>query len=364
MTRNNQSSPENHRKLSEPIIPKQHIQSMVENKTIDSINPISDLQMQPASLDLRVGKIAYQVKASFLPGKRRVSSCLDHLTMHEINLSQGAVFEAKSVYIVPLQESLALPDDIYAVANAKSSIGRLDVFTRLLTDYTEVFCHVKQGYSGPLYAEISPGTFSIRVHEGQCLNQIRFKKTESQNKDSLHLYNSKPTGEEIDFRVNLRGNSKKTLVGYRAKKNAPLIDLRRVNHYAPHDFWEFLFASDAEDLILEPGAFYILSSLEKISIPENRAAEMEPYMALAGEFRVHYAGFFDPGFGYPDKNASRAVLEVRCHEVPFMLSHGQLMGKLLYENMQEIPEELYGNAHSHYQGQGLRLSKYFTTPDS
>lgn len=327
-------------------------------------------QIQPASLDLRLGTKAWRVRASFLSGSDgTVAKRLDHFKMHEIDLSNGAVLEKGCVYVVPLMESLNLPQNINAVANAKSSTGRLDLFTRCITDRGIEFDRIERGYSGPLYAEISPRSFSVLVRPGMRLNQIRFRQGKSVLSDdalaALHEEIGLVDGiAQIDgglgFSVDLNGDES-GLVGYRAKPHTGLIDLDLINHYDPAEFWEPV-TTKTGGIILDPGAFYILVSREAVHIPPNCAAEMAPYLAMVGEFRVHYAGFFDPGFGHSAAGGtgSRGVLEVRCHEAPFALEHGQSVGRLVYEHMSEVPDVLYGaDLKSNYQGQGLKLSKHF-----
>ena len=278
--------------------------------------------------------------------------------MQEIDLSKGYILEKGSVYMVELQEKLNLPSNIEGLANAKSSTGRLDVFTRLISDYSTEFDRVRIGYKGPLYAEISPNSFSVFAKKNNKLNQLRFK---IQNKTYKNKIVSKSyIIEPKNFSINLKCK-KDSFIGYRAKPHTDLIDLNKINYYKIDDFWEKIFPSNKK-IVLDPGAFYILNSREFVSISPNQAAEMAPYLPLIGEFRVHYAGFFDPGFGYSEDNTqkSRAVLEVRCHETPFILEHGQNMGQLIFENMLEKPDLVYGKKlKSNYQGQGLKLSKHF-----
>ena len=326
--------------------------------------------MQPASLDLRLGRIAYRVRASFLPGEgATVAERLPLFSMHEVDLSVGAVLEKGCVYVVPLMEGLALPGDVSAVANAKSSTGRLDLFTRLITDRGTEFDRIDPGYSGPLWAEISPRSFSVLARPGIRLNQIRFRRGQAVIDDAalraLHDRVSLVNGPAhidagLGFSVDLK-RGEDGLVGYRAKPHTGLIDLDRIGDYAASEFWEPIHAQEAR-IILDPGAFYILVSREAVHVPPDCAAEMAPYLAMVGEFRVHYAGFFDPGFGHAPAggHGSRGVLEVRCHEAPFALEHGQIVGRLVYERMAEVPAKLYGaDLKSNYQGQGLKLSKHF-----
>jgi len=284
-------------------------------------------------------------------------------------VTPGAVLEKGCVYVVPLMESLALPAHIKASANAKSSTGRLDLLTRAITDGGAEFDRIPPGYHGPLYAEICPRSFSVLVRPGMRLNQIRFSSGDAVLNDgalaALHasdrLVDSEPMIDDgLGFSVDLKPQSG-TLVGYRAKPHTGVIDLDNIGHYATPDYWEEVH-SDRGQIILDPGAFYILVSREAVHIPPAYAAEMAPYLAMVGEFRVHYAGFFDPGFGHDAAGGtgSRGVLEVRCHEAPFVLEHGQIVGRLIYERMSQIPDTLYGvGLNSNYQGQGLKLSKHF-----
>ncbi len=352
------------------VLPAQSLREMVARGEISAEPAVSADQIQPASLDLRLGARAWRVRASFLAGAgRRVADRLSALEMHQMDLSDGAVLEKGCVYVVPLMEHLALPRGIQAVANAKSSTGRLDLLTRVITDDGTEFDRVAEGYTGPLYAEICPRSFSVLVRPGMRLNQIRFRNGQSVLSDTellaLHerdrLVDCAPViSQGLGFSVDLRPATS-TLVGYRAKPHTGVIDLDRIGAYAPGDFWEELHEHDGQ-LILDPGAFYILVSRESVHIPPDYAAEMAPYLAMVGEFRVHYAGFFDPGFGHAAAGGAgaRGVLEVRCHEAPFVLEHGQIVGRLVYERMSARPETLYGaGIASNYQGQGLKLAKHF-----
>ena len=350
------------------VLPSQTIEAMLASGAIRTETPVVEGQVQPASLDLRLGHTGWRVRASFLPGsKRSVEERLGDFAMHKIDLGPGAVLEKGCVYLVPLQEALALSPDISAVANAKSSTGRLDLFTRLITDRGVEFDRIEPGYTGPLYAEISPRSFSVLVRPGARLNQIRFRQGDARLSDAellvLHeaetLVNTPPViSGGLGFSVDLSGDG---VIGYRAKPHTGLIDLDKLGHYDPAEFWEEVRAPD-NHIILDPGAFYILVSREAVHVPPQTAAEMAPYVAMVGEFRVHYAGFFDPGFGHAAAGGSgaRGVLEVRCHEAPFVLEHGQTVGRLVYERMTETPSILYGaDLKSNYQGQGLKLSKHF-----
>jgi dCTP deaminase len=337
--------------------------------------PFVESQIQPASLDLRLGEVAFRVRASFLPGPDiTVAQRIDELKLHEIDLSDGAVLETNCVYIVPLLESLALPPSIQAAANPKSSTGRLDVFTRVIADGTRRFDMIAPGYHGPLYAEISPKTFPVLLREGSRLSQIRFRTghplLNADELQALHAAERLVDSDEADLAggvalsVDLSGEGSDGFVGYRAKRHTGVVDVDRRSGYTVGEFWEPIRARPDRSLILDPGEFYILASKEAVQVPPDFAAEMVPFDPLVGEFRVHYAGFFDPGFGYAGAGGqgSRAVLEVRSREVPFILEHGQIVGRLVYEKMLSRPAALYGQKiASNYQGQGLKLSKHFRT---
>ena len=356
------------------VLANQQIETLMADGAIAADVPFVDGQVQPASLDLRLGTVAYRVRASFLAGKgQTVANRLADFEMHRMSLEgDGAVLEKGCVYLVPLMERVALPAGMSAVANAKSSTGRLDLLTRTITDEGTEFDRIADGYHGPLYAEICPRSFSVLVRAGMRLNQIRFRKGQSVLSDpaltALHeaetLVNGGPAviSDGLGFSVDLKP-AEGDLVGYRAKPHTGVIDLDKLGHYAPSEFWEELRTNNGQ-LILDPDAFYILVSREAVHIPPNYAAEMAPFLAMVGEFRVHYAGFFDPGFGHDAAGGtgSRGVLEVRCHEAPFVLEHGQIVGRLVYEQMDQSPSQLYGaGIKSNYQGQGLKLSKHFAS---
>jgi dCTP deaminase len=329
-------------------------------------------QVQPASLDLRLGARVWRMRASFLPGARTVAERIDELALHEIDISHGAVLETGCVYLCALQEQLALPVDLSASTNPKSSTGRIDVFTRVICDRAQAFDQVPAGYQGPLYAEISPRTFPVLARVGARLSQIRFRRGAARLDDlghlALHQAERLVTSAEpsisggVAVSVDLSGFSDDGLIGWRAKRHTGVIDLDKVGALAAHDFWEPIFARGGRSLILDPGEFYILASKEAVRVPPDHAAEMTPFDPLVGEFRVHYAGFFDPGFGASEAGGAgaRAVLEVRSHDVPFILEDGQIVGRLVYERMAARPRALYGaDLKSNYQAQGLKLSKHF-----
>ncbi len=352
------------------VIPNQQLSEMISDGIIAADRSIVEAQIQPASLDLRLGTTAYRVRASFLAGTgQSVETRLQEFEMHRVDLTNGAVLEKGCVYVVPLMESLALPDETQAVANAKSSTGRLDLLTRTITDGGVEFDRIPAGYHGPLYAEICPRSFSVLVRPGMRLNQIRFRTGHAVLDDSelteLHATSPLVDGpavidDGLGFSVDLELPDT-DLVGYRAKPHTGVIDLDLIGYYDPAEYWEDVRTTNGQ-IILDPGAFYILVSREAVHIPPEYAAEMAPYLAMVGEFRVHYAGFFDPGFGHgaAGGTGSRGVLEVRCHEAPFVLEHGQVVGRLVYERMAKVPTQLYGaGIASNYQGQGLKLSKHF-----
>lgn len=351
------------------LLADRQIKQLIVQNIIQSTLTIQETQIQPASLDLRLGDVAYRIKASFLPGKEAtVEQKLKYLNLHRLDISKGAVLETNCVYLVPLQEHLTLPNTISALANPKSSTGRLDIFTRLVSDYAQKFNVVEAGYKGNLYLEISPRTFPIIVKAGSKLSQLRFRNGDTDILDKLQLEQLhkkyKDLGnlqkQSIDLTVNLSGKDKE-LIGYKAKKHTDVIDVDKIGFYPVVEFWEPIYHDKSKtELILDPQQFYILSSYENVFIPEEVAAEMVAFDPLIGEFRAHYAGFFDPGFGILTEGKSKAVLEVRSFDVPFILEHKQLIGKLLFEPMCEIPEKLYGvDKKSNYQAQQLKLAKHF-----
>jgi dCTP deaminase len=354
-------------------LPDREIAALFDRGSLSAPRPLDADQIQPASLDLRLGAKAWRVRASFLPGpESTVADKLDRLKLHEIDLTAGAVLETGCVYVAPLLETLDLPDGVAASANPKSSTGRLDIFTRVMSDRGQEFDKIPPGYSGPLYIEISPRTFPIIVRTGSRLSQIRFRKgTATLSESELAVLHAREklvaaeapniTGGGIALSIDLSGD-RNGLVGYRGKHHTGLIDVDRRAANDVLDFWEPLHARGARELILDPDEFYILVSQEAVHVPPDFAAEMTPFDPLVGEFRVHYAGFFDPGFGHSAAGGtgSRAVLEVRSHEVPFILEHGQIVGRLVYEHMLAKPDTLYGRElGSNYQAQGLKLSKHF-----
>ena len=329
--------------------------------------------LQPASLDLRLGHRAWRIRASFLPGQgRSVVDGIGAQAADEIDLSAGCILEPGTVTVVELEERLDLPLSVRAAANPKSSTGRIDVFTRIIADRARRFDTIESGYAGPLYAEVSPRTFPVRVRTGSRLAQIRFSAGDARLDDeghrALHAASPLVAGGEpviaggVAVSIDLSGFEASTLVGYRAKRHTGIIDVDVVGRLDPRDYWEEIHLRNRKELILDPGEFYLLASKEAVRVPPNHAAEMTPFDPLVGEFRVHYAGFFDPGFGDAEAGGagSRAVLEVRSRDVPFVLEDGQIVGRLVYERMSERPLTLYGaGAGSNYQAQGLKLSKHF-----
>ena len=355
------------------ILPDRDIAALFDAGALKSVAALDVDQIQPASLDLRLGAKAYRVRASFLPGpSSTVVEKLERLKLHEIDLTDGAVLETGCVYIVPLQETLALPAGVSASANPKSSTGRLDIFTRVMADHTPEFDKIPAGYQGQLFIEVSPRTFPIVVRAGSRLSQIRFRKGHALLSEielqGLHARETLVAAEEpnisnggIALSIDLTGDVE-GLIGYRGKHHTAVVDVDVRGAQDVHDFWEPLYARGKNELILDPDEFYILVSREAVHVPPDHAAEMTPFDPLVGEFRVHYAGFFDPGFGHSSAGGtgSRAVLEVRSHEVPFILEHGQTVGRLVYEHMLSRPDRLYGtDLKSNYQAQGLKLSKHF-----
>jgi dCTP deaminase len=360
------------------ILPSQEINNLIARGHISATPAIHPDHIQPASLDLRLGDIAHRVRASFLPGPgSTVESKIKNLRMARIDLTAAPILEKDCVYIIPLVEELNLPENISGKANPKSTTGRLDIFTRLITDYGTEFDRVPRGYKGRLYAEVVSRTFTVAIRAGMRLSQLRFVQGNPNTRDStikkldeeqtlVYMDEESPVKAQLDrglrITLNLEGAEPDEVIAYQAKRNAPVIELDKINHYSPAEFWESHRQSAGKGLILHPGDFYILASRERVRVPPDYAAEMVPFDASDGEFRIHYAGFFDPGFGYgsSDIKGTRAVLEVRAHEVPFLMEHGQLVGRLNYMPLLTRPDKIYGTGiGSSYQQQALTLSKQF-----
>jgi dCTP deaminase len=376
------------------ILPSQKIRQMLASGEIRPLmRPTEDDQLQPASIDLRLGEYAYPIDTSFLPGHGvkvldKMRQLDERFEDFRVDLRNGAVLEKGRIYVVPLQEAISLRSEVAAFANPKSSTGRLDILTRLIADGATAFDQVGEGFKGELYIEIAPRSFSVVARTGARLNQLRFRRTRGEEPKSITAADWSQLLEEgkvadlrdaerkarstrtgvLPFTVDLKGAGRQgELIGYRAKRHTRRIDLER-RDYDALEFWEPIRFRKATSLILDPDEFYILMTREAIAVPPDYAAEMMPYDTRAGEFRVHYAGFFDPGFGW-DANtgkagSSRGVLEVRSHEIPFLLEHGQTVGWLRYERMAERPDMLYGGAQSNYQGQALKLAKQFAQPST
>lgn len=350
------------------LLPDHALQALIADGTIGLSRPLSEGQVQPASLDLRLGAVAHRVRASFLPGPHPVSKRLEEVALHTLDLREGAVLETGCVYIVPLLESVDLPDALHGRINPKSSTGRLDVFARAITDFGARFDTVEPGYKGPIYLEISPRTFPVLVREGSRLAQLRIGAGQvtlsDEQTETLHEKTPLVSGTAnmrggLELSVDLQTDARP--VGYRARRYGGVIDVDKRAAQPVDAFWEAVYARDGA-IVLDPFEFYILASREAVTVPEDYAAEMVPVDPLVGEFRVHYAGFFDPGFGDPQAGGagSRAVLEVRSRDVPFLLHHGQPVCRLVYEAMAARPETLYGRLPgSNYQAQSLKLSKHF-----
>jgi dCTP deaminase len=361
------------------ILPSQEISNLIAHGYINAAPSINPDHIQPASLDLRLGDMAHRVRASFLPGPNStVEAKIKELRMTRVDLTGAPVFEKDCVYIIPLVEELNLPENISGKANPKSTTGRLDIFTRLITDYGTEFDRVPAGYKGKLYAEVVSRTFTVALRAGMRLSQLRFVQGNpvagdrtirelNQEEPLVYMDEEDSPGKArlqrgLRITVNLEGAEPAEIIAYKAKRYAPAIELDKINFYPTEEFWEVRHQNASKNLILEPGDFYILASRERVRVPPDFAAEMVPFDPSDGEFRIHYAGFFDPGFGYgsSDIKGTRAVLEVRAHEVPFLMEHGQLVGRLNYMPLLSRPYKIYGtNIGSSYQHQALTLSKQF-----
>ena len=359
------------------VLPVQELRELAAEGRIIVPNPIREEQYQPASLDLRLGATAHRVQASFLTGPAAsVPDKLAELSMGHLELRQPTILERNCIYLVCLQEMLYLPETLRGKANPKSTTGRLDVFTRVLTDHGDAFDRIPAGYDGQLWLEIVPRTFPIVVREGDCLTQLRLERGNPRCSDeelrarheaiglcrsATRMPGSAVIDDGMHVSARIAGNSPGDVIAWRGRTNAPIIDLSKRNHYQPTDFWEPIVTPPGRRLILDPGHLYLLNSDERLSIPVDLAAEMVPFDPAVGEFRIHYAGFFDPGFGCSDNQpGTRAVLEVRAHETALSMEDGQRIGRLLYSRMAARPEQVYGSAiGSTYNSQGLALSKQF-----
>jgi len=363
--------------MSNGILPIQTLRQAVKEGWVGG-PALDENQYQPASLDLRLGTKAYRIRCSFLPQDRPVQALLSELSMYELDLTNGGVLERGHVYLIPLMESLNLPDDIHGRTNPKSSTGRLDIFTRVITDHAYRFEEVRPGYQGQMYLEVVPRSFTVRVKAGLALNQLRLMRGDPRMDDTAltTLYDQEqllfdehvqPISRQdalirqgLFMSIDLKGDDDSPVIGYKARRNSAIVDLSNIGGHRAVDYWEPIQPLDDPSLILEPEEFYIFASRERVRVPSHVAAEMVEYDAGSGELRTHYAGFFDSGFGYGDgdRKGTRAVLEVRPHDVPFRIEHGQVFFKLMYEHLPDVPDVAYGPG-SHYHKQGLALSKHF-----
>lgn len=390
------------------VLPIQKLKILAQSGVIssDAAHPILEDQYQPNSIDLRLGEVAYRVRSSFLPENETVEQKLERLEQYRFSLENGAILEENAVYIIPLLERLNLPKSHYAhnngpnvtsegvdngdsirlfaqenlsaKANPKSSTGRLDVFTRVITDYSHRFEEISPGYQGPLYVEVVPKSFPIKVKTGQRLNQLRIRHGFEilSDQDLLRIHDQEPilfddTGTAMPIEtlkvnkglfmsVHLEGEEGQ-IIGYKAKKHVNFIDFQNIGHYSVNEFWEPIIARADSMVILEPESFYIFASKERIRVPAKLACEMMAYDTGSGELRTHYAGFFDSGFGGTvEDGGARAVLEVRSHDVPFLIEDGQTLFSMQFEPNSEQPDTMYGREiKSNYQGQDLKLGKHF-----
>ncbi|MBI1391145.1 MAG: 2'-deoxycytidine 5'-triphosphate deaminase [Alphaproteobacteria bacterium] len=366
--------------MTDGVLPDAAISALAADGGIVAAAGLGERQVQPASLDLTLGRRAWRIRASFLPrpGKTVTERLADGLAMHELDLTDGAVLERGCVYLVELRESLRLPQNVCGAANPKSSTGRIDVFVRLVTESAisrpAAFDEIPAGYAGALFAEVCPRTFSILAREGSTLNQARFKRGVAALTDAeltaLHEREPLVNGAALiagglQVSVDLARRAPGEPIGWRARRHAALIDVDQSGACDAEAYFDPIDRTPGGILILDPDEFYILASKEELAIPPDFAAEMAAISPGLGEFRVHYAGFFDPGFGWSGdraQNGSRAVLEVRSHDAPFVLEDGQPVARLAYERMAARPTRLYGeDMASNYQGQALKLSRHFRT---
>jgi dCTP deaminase len=368
-------------------LPCQLIEQVHRQGMIRSQETILASQIQPVSMDLRLGPKAYRIQCSFLPENEPVETKLKEVSLYDFDITDGGILEKNAIYLIPLMEELSLPSSLWGLANPKSSTGRLDMFTRVIVDGGHRFDEIPLGYKGKLYLEIISRSFPVKIHAGLSLNQLRLANVSSQSLDKKKLvlkYRNNPilfdrsgfsipvdevkVEEGIYVSVDVSGDQPDSIIAYKAKTNSTVIDLSKTKYYKAEEFWEPIYRNKKNWLILEPESFYIMMSKERVCIWPDWLAEMVAYEPNSGELRTHYAGFFDSGFGWNGTDdlinqGTRAVMEVRPHDVPFMVEDGQTFCRLKFEKVVERPEKLYGlSLNSNYHSQGLALSKYFN-PD-
>ncbi len=366
---------------TEGVFAIQHLRRALGAGWIAAESEVPSANLQPASLDLRLGSAAMRLRCSFLPNNYSVAERAQELIDGEpIDLSgEGAILDKGRPYLVRLQESLDLPAGVRARANPKSSTGRADVFTRVITDAGHTFDDIRPGYRGELWLEVVPLSFAVRVREGLTLNQLRLSigATRLSDDDVVALHHEVPllyrgggvvndkhftVSNGLFLGLNLKGD-RSGFVGYKARDTTPHLDLRQVGEADVNTYWERVNKEQRDQIVLEPRRFYLLMSDEAVVIPASCAAEMTAYDPTSGELRTHYAGFFDPGFGYGRKGeieGSTAALEVRAHDVAFLIEHRQRVCKLTFEHMLDEPDTVYGEEiSSNYQQQTSTLGKHF-----
>ena len=368
-------------------LPCQLIEQVHRQGMIRSQETILASQIQPVSMDLRLGPKAYRIQCSFLPENEPVETKLKEVSLYDFDITDGGILEKNAIYLIPLMEELSLSSSLCGLANPKSSTGRLDMFTRVIVDGGHRFDEIPLGYKGKLYLEIISRSFPVKIHAGLSLNQLRLANVSSQSLDKKRLvlkYRNNPilfdrsgfsipvdevkVEEGIYVSVDVSGDQPDSIIAYKAKTNSTVIDLSKTKYYKAEEFWEPIYRNKKNWLILEPESFYIMMSKERVCIWPDWLAEMVAYEPNSGELRTHYAGFFDSGFGWNGTDdlinqGTRAVMEVRPHDVPFMVEDGQTFCRLKFEKVVERPEKLYGlSLNSNYHSQGLALSKYFN-PD-
>ena len=334
-------------------------------------NKYTSSQIQPSSLDLTLSEECYEIEASFLSPNHNIRDKLNNIINKKIDLNEVYIFKKNITYIVRLNEKLNLKNDIFGKCNPKSSTGRLDIFCRAILNFSDEYEKIPLNYNGEIFLEITPRSFNIALIKGDSLNQMRliYQNHDYVDDESLHNFhnidpiifdefgntNVADISSGLKISVDLKKINKTS--AYIAKDNAPVLHYDKINSHKVADFWDTIKTKD-DYLIIKPGKFYILKSKQKIRIPKTMAGEMKPYDTGIGDFRVHYAGFFDPGFG--DPFGSYAVLEVKTNEVPFILNDGQVIAKIQYEKLNKETKVVYGsNIKSNYQNQELALSKHF-----
>ena len=342
---------------------------------------LCDDQIQMASIDLSLKGPVYGMRASGLPRRgETVRSRIDASakTGYTFNLTgEDKLLSRRQTYIIPLNEGLKLPPGFAARFSPKSSTGRVDVLARILADGIPHFDSVPaEGYRGPLYLEVTPLSCDILLRSGQSLMQMRLRQGDSlvsandlvtlqAEKGIVWGKDGKPIAPEklslAEHGLYMHVDLDRDIVGFMARD--PILaelSFAKSDFYDPYDFWEPITRPKGGSIVLNPGRFYLLATKERVKVPSNICGDIAAYDASTGEFRTHYAGFFDPGFGgsKPEERGTVGVMEVRGREIPFELQDNQPVCRMDFQWLDEVPNRLYG-AGNNYTGEQPSLGKFF-----